>query len=76
MKLGSRECNEALKNYVTSNLAEELMIELLLIPKDAENDVWANMTYKICDSFESDEEIEALVDTIKRIEKELGIVRD
>lgn len=73
MKLDTKESTEALKNYKTKNLAEELMVELLLIPRDAEDEIFANMTYKICDSGLSDEEIATLDVVIKRIEEELGI---
>lgn len=72
MKIDSNECKEALRNYKTSNLSEELMIELLLIPTDADDETYANMTWKICDSLDS-EEIDILDVVITKIREELGI---
>jgi hypothetical protein len=72
MKLGSEECNEALHNYKTSNRSEELMIELLLIPEDADDETYTAMTYKICDEL-NEEEIGVLDVVVTRIRDELGI---
>jgi hypothetical protein len=72
MKLGSKECNEALRKYKTSNRVEELMVELLLIPEDASDDKFAEMTMKFCDEL-SDEEFETIQEVRDRFDEELGI---
>lgn len=71
MKLNSKECDEALRKYATTNRKEELMVELLLVRED-DNEELANMTYKICDTLTS-EEIDDLVNVVSKIRDELGI---
>lgn len=71
MKLGSKECNEVLRNYKTSNRVEELMVELLLLPEDASDDAFAEMTDKFCEL--SDEEFDTIQEVRDRFDEELGI---
>ena len=72
MKLESREAIEALKSYETKNLAEELVVELLLTPS-SDGDGLATMADKIVDSDLSTEEVENLHLVVMRIRKEVGI---
>lgn len=55
-----KECNDALKNYKPKNLTEELIMELLLIPKEADDEIFGSITKKICNSGLSDKEIEVM----------------
>jgi hypothetical protein len=48
------------------------MIELLLIPEDADDDTYAAMTYKICDDLD-EKEIKVLDVIVRKIRDELGI---
>lgn len=75
MKLESREAIEALKSYETKNLAEELVVELLLTPS-SDGDGLAAMANKIVDSDLSTEEVENLHLVVRRIRKEVGIDRE
>lgn len=75
MKLGSKECNEALRNYKTSNRVEELMVELLLLPEDASDDEFARMTDKFCTEL-TDEEFDTIQVVRDRFDEELGITYD
>ena len=72
MELESREAIEALKSYETKNLAEELVVELLLTPS-SDGDGLAAMTDKIVDSDLSTEEVESLHLVVGQIRKEVGI---
>jgi hypothetical protein len=72
MKLGSEECNEALRNYKTSNRVEELMVELLLLPEDASDEEFGAMTIKFCDEL-TDEEFDTIQAVRDKIDEELGI---
>lgn len=72
MKLGSKECNEALKGYKSKSIAEALMVELLLIPEDADDEVFADMTYRIIDLL-TDREVETLDIVVTKIRNNLGI---
>ena len=75
MELESREAIEALKNYKAKNLAEELVVELLLTPS-SDGDGLAAMADKIVDSDLSTEEVENLHLVVGRIRDELGIYPD
>lgn len=75
MELESREAIEALKNYKAKNLAEELVVELLLTPS-SDGDGLAAMADKIVDSDLSTEEVENLHLVVGRIRDELGIDPD
>lgn len=72
MKLESRKAIEALKNYETKSLAEELVVELLLTPSSDKAGLGA-MADKIVDSDLSTEEVENLHLVVERIRKEVGI---
>lgn len=72
MKLESREAIEALKNYETKSLADELVVELLLTPSSDKAGLGA-MADKIVDSDLSTEEVENLHLVVERIRKEVGI---
>ena len=71
MKINSKECDEALRNFVTSNQKEELTVELLLV-RDDDDDGFANMAYKICDTL-TDEEIDDMENVVTQIRNEIGI---
>lgn len=71
MKINSKECIEALKNYKTSNRSEELMIELLLVKED-DDEGFVMMTEKICNELETDD-IDKLGELVTKIRKELEI---
>ena len=75
MELESREAIEALKNYKAKNLAEELVVELLLTPSSDKAGLGA-MADKIVDSDLSTEEVENLHLVVGRIRKEVGIDPD
>lgn len=72
MELESKEAIEALKNYKAKDLAEELVVELLLTPS-SDGDGLAAMADKIVDSDLSVEEVENLHLVVGRIRKEVGI---
>jgi hypothetical protein len=71
MEINSKECNEALGKFIPSNYSEELVKELLLIPQ-GDDDAFANMTYKICDTL-SDDEFNELPDVVTRVRKQIGL---
>lgn len=71
MKKDSIEYFKALSEYEPKNLEEELMVELLSTPEDSPDEVFARITYKICDS---DVDIDLLPDIIQKIEKEIGVL--
>jgi len=72
MKLGTKECDEALKRFEPKNEFEKLAIEVLLIPDD-DDEAFENFTIKVCDS---DLDINKLSDAVSDMYEQIGIVKE
>ena len=71
MKLGTLECDEALRKYKTEDRIEKLMIELLLID-DIETALLRQMAEEIYTQC-TQEEIDNLASVVTKLRNEIGI---